>query len=38
MKLCNKDKERICADKGKGVSIVKRKKRRDIFYRKEGLL
>jgi len=29
MRLCNKDKERICAEKGEDVAIVKRKKRRD---------
>ena len=30
MRLCNRGKERICAKKGKGISIVKREKRRGV--------
>ena len=31
MRLCNKDKERICAKKREDVAIVKRKKKRDTW-------
>jgi len=30
MKLCNKDKKRICTENGKDIAIAKRKKRKDI--------
>ena len=32
MRSCNKDKERICAEKGKGIPIVKREKRRGVQF------
>jgi len=29
MRPCNRDKERICAEEGKGISIVKKREKRN---------